>query len=332
MTTSDTTFMTLNSDSSSIVDAEMMEKIKKRKLSASTISGLEGCQTRWAAGSVVGKVVELPADNPASRGSMFHKVMEDFFALPADSRTMKNMKSTVDKVLASKEFAVFQGNTDAILWLRDAINGYYSMGGQPQDVRLARVKNQYGKMTNGIEVSVGGKISDTKRNITGFVDQIFYSGIEGREDQLVVQDWKTSQEPKRWAPGIKYDKGWAEQRQGIIYTMLLENMGYTVSGAGLVYPIPEDFVGIKIHNEELRERVREEVVIADKTLDTIIETNEMNYSPGPLCCWCPLVKICPAAFDVSSITSNSDTVKNMKKNFEEQPDGDSLRSGFMVRG
>ena len=41
---------------------------------------------------------------------------------------------------------------------------------------------------------------------------------------------------KRWKPNTKGDKGLAEQRQQTIYSMLLEQHGYEVSAARLIYP------------------------------------------------------------------------------------------------
>ena len=54
----------------------------EKTISATLMTALEGCRACWVVGNLVfPEAIEEPADNAKRRGSLFHKVMEDFYRL-----------------------------------------------------------------------------------------------------------------------------------------------------------------------------------------------------------------------------------------------------------
>lgn len=276
-----------------IISEEVSEKLEKKKLSPSAITALDQCPAQWLANSfVLPHIVENEPDNAARRGSLFHKVMEDFFELDGDERTKEAMRDLVTKTLLSEEFVDLSQNRDVIQWLRGAVNGYYNMKADvaPEDVVIAELELD-GETRKGLEVFVTGKIGDTRRNTLGFVDRI--TKDENGEDSVIVEDWKSGAKAKHWNPKTKSTDGLAEQRQQIIYAILLEQQDIDVSSARLIYPVAREIVDVDLSDKKLRQRVIDNVEKADSQLDLHIENNLFEYGPTFLCNWCPLISICP---------------------------------------
>lgn len=184
----------LDSEGAHISARSVAEKLEKKKLSASMITGLlgdTGCAARWLADSfVVREVVEEEPDSPARRGSLFHKVMEDLFALEPEERTQTKVKELAVQTLKSDEFKDLSKNRDVFEWLKGAINGYYSMGGNPEKVEIAEISMEEGKdPKKGLEIFVKGRIGDSKREILGFIDRLVLNTVR-KDGSLIIEDWK----------------------------------------------------------------------------------------------------------------------------------------------
>lgn len=282
-----------------VASREVAEKLEKKNLSASMITSLSSCPARWVAENfAVKEVIEEEPDNAARRGSLFHKVMENLFAYPAEERTPALMKKVTQETLESEEFFDLSQIPDAVQWLREAINSYYKMGSDPTKVRIAELNFDEKKgAQKGLEIFVKGKIGNASRDILGYIDRVSMSNKNN--GSLLIEDWKSGAKSKQWVLP-KTDKkwapdkeGWAEQRQQLIYTMLLQQKGYEISGARLIYPVAQDIVKVDVNNEKLLNRVVEDVEEADSSLDLFIENNSFEYGPSFLCSWCPLATICP---------------------------------------
>ena len=173
-----------------VLSPVVSEGLAKKKLSASLITGIESCAARWVADTfVVRDLIEQEPDNAMTRGSLFHKIMEDFFALPQEDRTTTILKKVMNDVLASPEFNSFADNTEAIAWLKDAINGYFSMGGKPGKVKVANLSLNGDPEKAGLEMFVKGRIGNTEREILGFIDRLVE---DPRKDDgsVIIEDWK----------------------------------------------------------------------------------------------------------------------------------------------
>ena len=172
-----------------IYSEKLHKKLEEKNLSASTITGLYGCHARWAADSfVVKEIVPPPVDTAATRGQLYHSVMEEFFAYPPDERTNEVIRKVVAEVMVSENYKELGESPGVEEWLKNAINGYYKMGGKPRRVEIAQIKAPSGEIKPGLEYALNGRIRGAQRPIVGFIDQT----IEDPQNpgSMIVQDWK----------------------------------------------------------------------------------------------------------------------------------------------
>lgn len=297
----DSAKMVLRQDYATIEDEGIFDELSRKKLSASMITSFEGCHARWLGETFVTRdILEQDLDTAASRGSLFHRVMEIFFGLPPTERETSVIKKCLGQALKETDrngvrtFGHFSSNREALQWVLDSARKYYQMGENPKDVEIATI-TQKGREQQGLETFVGGKVADTEREMVGFVDRV---SVSSDGDGVIVEDWKTGK-MKSWKGSLEKNKdgesaeGFAEQRQQKIYAMLLQNEGNNVSGARLIYPSAQTFVDVDLNDIELESRVVDDVLTADKTLSELEDSNQFAYKPSFLCAWCPLVKMCP---------------------------------------
>lgn len=295
----DTPVMSVSNAGISIISPEIAEKLAKKSISPSLVTGLQGCAAQWAAGTFVMRdLIQEDPDNAATRGSLFHKVMEDAFADAPELRTRERINEHRDNVLESDEFSFFKAIPEALVWLDNAIDGYYAMGGRPEKVKVASIQRAEDKEPKiGLEVFVKGNIGDTKRDTLGFIDRLTVdqSIPEDEEEGIIIEDWKSGAKAKKWNPKTKSEDGRAEARQQVIYSMLLEQQGVNVTGARLIFPVAREVVTVDLEDEKFKERVIQDIKDTDAALDNYMETNLFEFKPSFLCSWCPLAKICPRA-------------------------------------
>lgn len=320
MDDSNNPLMSVSNAGLSIISAEVAKKLAKKNISPSLVTGLQGCAAQWAANTfVIRDIIPQDPDNAATRGSLFHKVMEDAFAEPAEERTRERINELRDVVLESEEFAFFKEIPEALAWLDSAIDGYYTMGGNPKKVRVASVSlNESEEPKLGLEVFVKGKLADAKRDTIGFIDRL--TEDQAQEDGIIIEDWKSGAKAKKWNPKTKSQDGRAEARQQVIYSMLLEQQGVKVTGARLIFPVAQEVVTVNLKDEEFNKQVLQDIKDTDEALDNYIETNLFEYKPSFLCSWCPLNSICPKAYNA-----------NFPKAVEarrKQPSIEALAKGF----
>lgn len=298
-------------------DNDLIKKVEKKNLSASAVTGLLECPAKFFFSSFIERdVFDDSGSMAAKQGSLFHKVMEDFFALPPELRTTKRIKELADSTLMSDEFKSMANDVEVIAWLRDAINGYYSMGSKPDKVIVAEFEDE-GKKKAGLEVFVKGRIGNATRDTLGFIDRLSVDK-KANDGSVIVEDWKTGAKAKRWKIGQKDTMGLGEARQQVIYSLLLKEKGIKVSGARLIFPVARDIVSIDIHDEAMIEKTISDVEEADNVFDKSLESNTFGYGPSFLCAWCPLVKMCPAA-KVGQFKTGKPLAA-----FESQPDVEDL--------
>lgn len=279
-----------------ITSAETMEKLKTKKLSASLVTSMESCAASWLNNTFVMPNLPTPVDTAATRGTLFHSVMEEFYALPSQDRTSEKLRTVVKKVISKEDNEALVASPGVLDWLFSAISNYVSMSPDPRGVIIPTFKNKYGYDVSGLELFVSGKIADTNREILGFIDQV----TQNEDGTFTVTDFKTGAKSKHYKKGSRYNEGFAEQRQQIIYSMLLQQMGHKVSAARLIYPVAKDIVNVNLHDKELILKVLDSVVSADKKLSAYEEENLFPFKPSVLCSWCPLAKMCPKALQPRS--------------------------------
>lgn len=304
-----------------ILDPQMLDKMGRKPLSASLITGLEGCHAKWAFQSFVEPVMfPQPKTNEASKGQFFHSIMEEFFSLDGPERSKGNLYTdVVEKVLAMPDYQHFAEDPETLQWAKDSIEAYYEakMDEDPKNVKIAEL-NRDGKTEKGLEIKVSGTIHpDQKNRLFGYVDRV----TEDQDGNLIVEDWKSGKK-KHWAGKKFHTEGWNEQRQQVIYAMLLEKEGHNVSRARLLYPYAQHVEPVETSSPKIREQVTKDILEADHKFETLKNTNSFDFSPR-YCAWCPLVNICPSAVVYGRTTSEK--VKNALNN---QPTPEELVEGI----
>lgn len=313
-------YATMDKGGLHVADPTIAEELERKQLSPSLITGLQGCPASWFVGSfVLPKFIKTDM-TAAERGSAFHWVMEEFFKLPPEERTKPKIKTLIDRAFVEERFSTFfEGHPEQKKWLVDAIKSYYAMGADPQRVQIAEFERN-GQTETGIEIYVRGKIGDAERQTLGMVDRVRVS--EKRPDAVVIEDYKTGAKAKHWNPKTKSTEGLAEQRQQLIYTMLMENEGVKVAGASLIYPVAQEVVKVRVNDEALRKRVISDVEQTDRDLTTMISENAFEYNPN-FCAWCPLAKICPKA-----VIYGRNTSQKVQDALAAQPEPAQLEEGI----
>jgi hypothetical protein len=335
----------LSKEGLSFEDPELISKTASVNISNSLISSLQKCPARAASDKWILSDL-MPPDplSPTTLGSAFHSVMEQFFTLPPDDRTVDGIRSSYKKVLNSPDYRVIAMDSDATIWLQKAINGYWNL--HLEDPRMVHVPDRvsfdrvsrngksYVKSEDGLELFVDGKISPKiNHKVLGFIDRL---SIDDKTGRYVIDDWKTGKHASDYLPDKQKYPDFGYVRQQILYTMMMEESGYDIETARLIYPIADyedPDTGIKnkghvtvidVKNTNYRRQAVEDVEQADSVLTQSVNLNRWECGPSPLCSWCPLVNICPAAMKIKK--------DNAVKSREEAPTGEFLKTGGIVRG
>ena len=335
----------LSKDGLSFEDPDIIDAAANVNISNSLISSLRECPARAAADKWILKdILQQEPLAPTVLGSAFHSVMERFFTLPPDERTIEGIRKSYLDVLNDPDYNVIAMDWDATIWLQNAVNGYWSMGIEdprkvhvPESMEFTRVSRdgeEYTKKDRGLELFVEGKIADgLKHKVLGFIDRISINDDTGL---YVIDDWKTGKRASEYLPKKQKYPDFGYVRQQVLYTMMVEEAGYSVEKARLIYPIAtyEDPVTgrvssghvtvIDVKNGEYREKAVSDVKDADATLTQSVELNRWDCGPSPLCSWCPLVSICPAALKIKK--------QNAVDARDAAPSERFLRDGGIVRG
>lgn len=298
---------------------EITAELEKKQLSPSLITGLSGCPAGWFASNfVLPKFIKTDM-TAAVRGSAFHWVMEEFFKLPPEERTKPKVKEIMEDCFEHKNFKeFFIERPDQKKWLVNAVKSYYNMGADPQRVNIAEFERK-GELEKGIEIFVRGKLGDAERDTLGMIDRVRAS--EKRPGGVFIEDYKTGAKAKHWNPRTKSTEGLAEQRQQLIYTMLMEQDGVDVVGASLIYPVAQEVVKVRVKDQKLRDRVISDIEQTDRDLSAMIAENTFEYNPN-FCAWCPLAHCCPQA---KIFGKNSPKVQDA---LAAQPTADQLEEGI----
>lgn len=284
------------------------KSIARVSVSSSLIDGILECPARAMADKYILRDI-TPVDPlaPTELGSAFHKVMELFFVLPPERRDNAMVREAYKRMLTLDDFKAIRESDEASRIVRDWISALWkSHVFDWRNVNVAMVPDRKRGTAPGLEMFVKGKLGSADRESLGYIDMLALAGSGDDPMNVGLVDWKTGKKPHVYDPSDRYpDFGYT--RQQTMYAMLLEQQGYTVDYAHLVYPAINDgdtgrkrsyIQVIPIHDKAIRERTIDEVEKTSAICDAGVETNTWEYGPGPLCSWCPLVNICPAAMKI----------------------------------
>lgn len=324
----------LSKEGLSLVDPEIVSKAEKMKLSNSAITSMLKCPAKFAADKWI--LRDIMPEDPLSAnvlGSAFHKVMEIFYGKPAGKRTVEDMRDAYREALSLDEFKAVKEDKEARQWVKDRVNSYWAMGlEKPDEVQIASVEREgkWGPYTKkGLELYVQDKIGDSKRETCGFIDRLCVDD----DGEYLIDDWKTGKKADVFDPSDKYPD-FSKVRQQILYTLMLEQQGGRVKAARLIYPKTaykdpdgEEAIGgfvddIPIRNKHYVKQAIKDVETVDAMVESCVSRNTWDTEPSPLCSWCPLVNICPAAMKMSKA--------NAVESRSNQPTKEFLADGGIV--
>lgn len=276
-------------------------------------------------------IAEIESISPNGKGTVLGKALDELNS--SGDHSKEEIEVVVDSILSSSKYYRLKSNADAVKWIKKNARSYLKEHGNNFEseeaigARNSLIFTGNRSVDSGLEIFVIGQIGDTKREILGYIDRVQELDREEGADvssEVMVEDWKSGGKAKHYKPGTKAKnpEGLAEQRQQIIYSMLLEQTkGVKVTKARLIYPVAREIVEVDLTDEKLRERVIKSIEDADAKLDDHIERNLFEYSPGILCSWCSLMRACPAA-------KRFNHVEKARIAADSQPELDTLAVGF----
>ena len=244
-------------------------------LSASSISTYEQCPLRFRF-SRIDKIPE-PTTQPMIMGSFVHEILEEFYQLPPEDRTLAEAR-TLARNLWETKFKHEVGS--AGIHSEEKINDFrwsswwcvenvFAME-DPTKVKIRGVEDQFSAEIDGVP-------------LLGFIDR----WIEEEDGSLTVADYKTGKVSK---PQYEGDKVF----QIILYVEMLERLNdIQVDNAEIMY--------VKFKERKryapTQERRKTVLKLINQTWDGVNKGCETGIFPtktGPLCNWCAYKKICPA--------------------------------------
>lgn len=267
------------------LDGVDIAKVRRTALSASTAKALShNCAASYAFGKILG---EQPPDPFAAttQGTAVHSVLEELYSLPGGKRTRRRAVNILLSMVAQWRHGDFPQLSDPVtrqLFIADVIGKYQGIFDieDPRDVDVVATEWPL----RGIEL---GRVP-----FIGFVDLTQRVTARGRTGLRPV-DHKTSNKipDKRKLELYGDDHGdqirlYAAGLRKIQDEPVIEGrVNYTRHGKSRVIAVSE-------------KRVAQTVGEFARAWDTHNEMVEEQLFPtrtGPLCGWCPLVNLCPAA-------------------------------------
>lgn len=270
-----------------VTDDELMDKIKKKNLSASMVSSFAQCPADWLMNSFILPLIDHEEPIYFVRGHIFHETMEKFFRLPKEQRNPKVLSQAAMSVIKEK-YKESLNDPGTMNWVKEALQGYLEAEFPYKDVDVAQIVKQEWKGPElGVEIFVRGKIGNTTRDVVGFVDRV----DQMADGSLQVVDYKSGKKIHPFDPSlpISDSNDFGYWRQQLAYSMLLEQDGHKVGGAVLEFPIAKGAVQVDVNNEELRKQVETDFENVDAALNKCIEDNFFPFHGHFFCKWCGML-------------------------------------------
>lgn len=276
-----------------VLDEEATGKVRRKALSASTAKSLvNNCAASFAFSKLAG---EKRADPFAAtdQGTAAHAVLEELYKLAPSKRTERR---AINILLALQER--WQKGTKKEPPL-------YPELGNP--VTRAKFQSEVIEKYSGIFTIEDPSEVDVVRTewpltgielrgvpFIGFVDRTDRVILRGKTGLQVV-DYKTSKAVPDRAKIARYGDGHGDQiRLYVAALTKLEDNDEDVIGGKLYYTKHGKSVAAAVAKPRVNSTVGEFVRSWD-IHNTMVEEQKFPTKVGPLCGWCPLVKLCPAA-------------------------------------
>lgn len=276
-----------------VLDEEATEKVRRKALSASTAKSLaNNCAASFAFSKLAG---EKRADPFAAtdQGTAAHAVLEELYKLAPSKRTERR---AINILLALQER--WQKGTKKEPPL-------YPELGNP--VTRAKFQSEVIEKYSGIFTIENPSEVEVVRNewplrgielrgvpFIGFIDRTDRVTLRGKTGLQVV-DYKTSKTVPDRAKIARYGDDHGDQiRLYVAGLTKLEDNDEEVIGGKLYYTKHGKSVAAAVAKPRVNKTVGEFVRSWD-IHNSMVEERKFPTKVGPLCGWCPLVKLCPAA-------------------------------------
>lgn len=279
----------IHRDGVEIIDDELFKKVSKGKLSASMANSLLACPADWFLDKYILRDLEHDEQPALERGTLFHEIMELFFRVPADMRNPEVIGAITMSVIETS-FPHLLSNEDTIAWVKSAVLNYLSMGFDFKNEIIPNITWK-GRPQTGLELFVNGDLGGaTSREIVGFVDKIVETEVDGKTI-TTIEDWKTGRNVQSFDPNkpISQNNSFDYWRQQTLYAMLMEEQGFEIDNARLIFPVAKKIVDIDFKREDIRKQVIDDMVKVDERLDRCLEKNFFPFTPAQWCTWCHLL-------------------------------------------
>lgn len=326
-------------------------QVRRERLSPSTMNELAGkCAGKWA----VEKLLPREDDpwSPAGSGTLVHAALEDFYNLEPAKRTEQKLYQLLQEQ-ATKAIAEITGSAAAYALHRWKTGRAIRMAelGQPplgftdaeigpavhpgRDV-VGEAYVEANELTEHLWALACGiyDIEDPKAvtqvgseiKLDGVtVDDVPISGFIDRVDELPdgtvkVIDFKAGKAVKGVAGPFRPDYKYQMQVYALAYT---EMTGREVSAASLYFTRVGKEIEIDVSPRALK-KVRRELIAAWGMHNNYADSGTFPLKTSPLCGWCPLVEMCPAAAKSGIGLSERAEVTPLDPGLEKMPTGADL--------
>lgn len=276
-----------------VLDAEATEKVRRKALSASTAKSLaHNCAASFAFSKIAGEKRPDPFA-ATDQGTAAHAVLEELYKLAPARRTERR---AINILLALEE-----------RWHKGTATAppLYPELGNP--VTRAKFQSEVMEKYSGIfEIENPSEVDVVRTEwplrgihlrgvpFIGFIDRTDRVTLRNRTGLQVV-DYKSSKSIPDKAKIARYGDDHGDQIR--IYVAALTALGENtedVIGGKLYYTKHGKSVTVAVAKPRVNQSVGEFVRSWD-THNEMVENRAFPTKVGPLCGWCPLVKLCPAA-------------------------------------
>lgn len=267
-----------------VTDDELLTRINKPYLSASTAKTLHSCPSRGVSDRALPSGFDL--FGAAELGTAAHTVLERLFGLPPGRRDKQHAAAILTEL--AREAPHFDGDPD---YAR-------AIGADP--VRhtqwVAAVSNAYSGEFD-IEDPRDVQVHATELHLDGVhVAGVPFKGFVDRVDELPggglgIKDYKTGKDKSK--PNLKFDDDHGDQIRLYVEAVRV-TLGEKPKAGHLYYIQHGKQRRVAIGNTEIN-KTKRGFAEAWQTLQQSVESRTFATRDSALCGWCPLVNSCPTA-------------------------------------
>lgn len=284
---------------------KVQHRILRRNLSASTSKSVSSCAARFAIESLLPRVMNPLG--PAELGTASHTVLEHFYDLAPDKRTMTALRRRVNPAVR-EHLAPLEGTPeydDLFAEVKRTITPWVENIFElenPSEVNVFRTEMEF----KGITLSNGVPF-------VGYLDRTRYEGdlSDMSTVTLHIDDYKTGKKVKY--PSQRFGDDYGDQMR--LYDDAIERThGRPAGSATLIWPRQRKLVPADLS----RPAKRATLAAFSRSWDYMRSTTDaatFPAIPSALCGWCPAANSCP----VANITS--DKAKANARTMHGGPDG-----------